>query len=197
MRTKGNKITRTRTRKNTRRIIKGIRIRSRTRRLEQLRVNRRLTELRTPKASRTTVPRRSECRASTLTRHDPTPRPGPNGEPGRTHLVQIAHTASVATAPCSAKWTHRDCEVVAVDEADVIEVLRVGGRPKCHLGESSRRSAAEAVAVKVATAVTSGAAAVAGGVKGAALAAPDAAGPSVGQAEGVGLVGLKEEAASG
>lgn len=183
MRAEGNKITGTSTRKNTGRVIKRVRIRSRTSRLEQLRVHRRLTQLRTPEAPRATVPRRSKRRASTLTCYDPTPRPGTNCETGWTHLVQIAHAASVTAAPGAAKWPHRDGEVVTVDEADVIEVLRVGGGAESYLGECGRRSAAEAVAEEIAAAVTGGAAAVAGGVEGAALAAPDATGPRVGEAE--------------
>lgn len=85
-------------------------------------------------------------------------------------------------------------EVVAIDEADVIEVLVVA---EGNLGKRGGRGSTEAVAEKVSAAVSGGAAAAAGGVEGAAVAAPHAARPAGGKLEGVGLVRQQLESALG
>nr|GLL35326.1 hypothetical protein CR513_13447 [Ipomoea trifida] len=87
-----------------------------------------------------------------------------------------------------------DGEIVAVDEADVIEILVIS---ESDLGESGRRGAANAIAEEGAAAVPGGAAAAAGGVEGAAVAAPHAAGPPRREAESIRLVRRQLETSPG
>lgn len=94
--------------RNTSRIIVGIRIGPRTSRLKYPRISRRLTRLRAPKATRTTVPRRVKCRASALTRHHAPVIAGSDLQTHRTHLVQVADAPRPATCALSSKWRDGD-----------------------------------------------------------------------------------------
>lgn len=85
-------------------------------------------------------------------------------------------------------------EIVAIYEADVIEVLFIA---EGYLRKRGGRRTTEAVAEKVSTAVSGGTAAATGGVEGAAVAAPHATRPAGGKLEGVGLVRRQPESALG
>lgn len=109
------------------------------------------------------------------------------------HHVEVADTPSVTAFSGAFERGYRDGEVVAVDEADVIEILFV---TEGYLREGGRWGSTDSVAEEWATAVTSGATASAWSVEGAAVTTPQAAGPEGRDAEGVGLVWWELEAAS-
>lgn len=94
----------------------------------------------------------------------------------------------------AAEGSDGDGEIVAVDEADVVEILVIS---ESNLGKSGRRGPANAIAEEVAAAVPGGAAAAAGGVEGAAVAAPHAAGPPRREAESIRLVRRQLETSPG
>lgn len=124
-------------------------------------------------ASGTAIPGGIESRASTLAGHDSLV-VRPDLEAHGAHEVEVADAAGVAAFPRSLEGSDGDGEIVAVHEADVVEVLVVA---QGELGERGGRGAADAVAEEGATAVPGGAAAAAGGVEGAAVAAPEATRP--------------------
>lgn len=182
---------------NTSGIIISIRISLGTSSLKNLGIGRGLTRLWAPKLARTAVPRRVKSRARALASHHAPPVARPDLEACRAHHVQVADATGVAAfSGATAGSERRDGhpEVVAVDEADVVEVLLA---PEGDLGEGRRRGASGTCAEEGAAAVAGGAAAAAVGVEGAAVAAPEAAGPERREAEGVGLVGSELEAAAG
>lgn len=194
VRTESNQIVALSTSRNAGRIIVRIRIRLRTSRLENLRIRRRLARLRAPEAARTAVSGRVKSRARALAGHHAPPVAGADLEASRAHDIEVAYAAGVAAFAGALGGRYGNGEVVAVDEADIVEVLVVS---EGDLGESGRRSTAGAGAEEGSTAVAGGAAASAVGVEGAAVAAPQATGPERWEAECVGLVGGQLEAAAG
>lgn len=172
-RTKRHQITPPSTSSNTSRIIIGIRIRLRARRLKYLRIRRRFTRFRVPETPGAAIPRRIKRAARALTRDDPVISAS-DLQPDRTHGVEVGNAAGVAAFSGAFEGGDGHGDVVAVDEGDVVEVLVVA---EGDFGECGGRGAAEAGAEEGAAAVTGGAAAVAGGVEGAAVAAPETAGP--------------------
>lgn len=93
-------------------------------RLEDLRVGRRLAGLWVPKAPRAAVPRRVEREAGALAGHD-TVVVTPDLESHWAHRVQVAHATCIAAFPSALEWRDGDGEIVAIDEADIVEVLVV------------------------------------------------------------------------
>lgn len=102
----------------------------------------------------------------------------PDLETHRAHHVEVADAPGVAAFSGAFGGGDGDGEVVAVHQADIVEVLVVS---EGDLGEGGRRCAADAVAEEWPTAVSGGATAATGSVEGAAVAAPEAAGPEGGK----------------
>ncbi|PON49806.1 hypothetical protein TorRG33x02_316420 [Trema orientale] len=144
MRAKRDQIVATCTCSNTSGIIISIRISLGTSSLKNLGIGRGLTRLWAPKLARTAIPRRVKSRARALARHHAPPVARPDLEACRAHHVQVADAAGVAAfSGATASPERRDGhpEVVAVDEADVVEVLLA---PEGDLGKRRRRSATSA-----------------------------------------------------
>lgn len=175
-------------------IIISIRVGLGTSHLEDPWISRGLASLGASKAPGATVPGRVERKASTLASHHSPFIVRPDLETHGAHHVQVADTPSVAAFSGAFDWGDGDGEVVAVHEADIVEVLVV---TEGDLREGGGWGAADAIAEEWATAVASGAAAASGGVEGAAVAAPEAAGPEGGKVEGVDLLWWELEAAAG
>lgn len=194
VRAKGDQIVSTSASSNAGRIIISIRVSLGTSRLEDLRIRSRLACLWVPKASSAAVPGRVESKASALAGHHPPVIVGSDLKTHRAHHVEVADAPGVAAF--AGAFEGRDCdgEVVAVYQADIVEVLVVS---EGDLGESSRRCAADAVAEEVTAAVAGGAATASGGVEGTAMATPESAGPEWWEAERVGLVWWELEASAG
>ncbi|TQE00569.1 hypothetical protein C1H46_013813 [Malus baccata] len=93
--------------------------------LEDLGVRRRLARLRAAEAAGAAVPRRVENGASALTRHHYAVVVGADLEAHKAHHVQVADAAGVAALSGALKGGDGDGEVVAVDEAYIVEVLVV------------------------------------------------------------------------
>nr|GMD35630.1 hypothetical protein CR513_13447 [Ipomoea batatas] len=155
--------------------------------LEDPRVGRRLAGVGAAKAPGAAIPRGVEGRAGALAGHHAPVVMRPHLQPHRANGVQFKLTG----AP---EGSNGDGEIIAVDEADVIEILVIS---ESDLGESGRRGAANAIAEEGAAAVPGGAAAASGGVEGAAVAAPHAAGPPRREAESIRLVRRQLEASPG
>lgn len=193
MRTKGNKVATTSASNNASRIIISVRVSTRASSLEELRVSSRFTLLRATEAPSATILGRAKRRASATARDHSVIPPRAHGQPRWTNLIEITDTTSIPTLAFTSEGRHRNGEVVAVDEADVVEVLGSKG----DLSESCGRDTASAVAVEGAAAVARcTAAAVSGWIEETVLAAPDPAGPVGREADGVGLVGEEAKATS-
>ncbi|KAK3027894.1 hypothetical protein RJ639_040835 [Escallonia herrerae] len=194
-RTESEQIGSTGASRNTGGIVISIRVGVGASRLENPRVSRWLARLRAPEAARTAIPRGVKREARALARHHPPVVARPDLKPDRAHHVQVPDAAGVATLAGAGALEGRDGdgEVVAVDQADVVEVLLAA---EGDFGEGRRRCATDAVAEEGAAAVARGAAAAAGGVEGAAVAPPDAAGPGSREVEGVGFGRCEHEAAA-
>lgn len=115
VRTKSDQIVAPSTSGNARRIIVRVRIRLWTRRLEDLRVRRRLARLRAAEAARAAVPRRVKRRARALAGHHAPPVVGADLEAGGAHHVEVADAAGVAALAGALERRDGDGQVVAVD----------------------------------------------------------------------------------
>lgn len=190
---KSDKIISSSTSSNASRVIVSIRVSFWTSRLEYLRIHRRFTRLRVPKASRTAIPRRVKSETSALACHDSPIIVGSDLKTNWAHGVQIAHAPGVAALTGAFERRNGNRKIVAVDKADIVEILVVS---QGNLSECRRRCAADSVAEEVASAVSGGAASAARGVEGAAVATPESAGPERWEAERVGFVRCELEASS-
>ncbi|KAF7809645.1 hypothetical protein G2W53_036388 [Senna tora] len=168
--------------------------------LEELRVTARFARVRSRVSPTAAILRISKRFTRAFTRHALSP------VAGRRHLqlrrassVQI-HNASRRRAvprPRPALRLHRHRKVIAIDEANVVEIESTGA-VQCELRESRRRSGAATGAFDGGGAAVAGEAGeFSGGVLGAESPAPEAAGPGGRELEGVGFAGLEGEAGGG
>lgn len=169
----------------------------RTRLLEEIRVARPLTRLRTVVVSPTAKLVRAKRLAPALAPHH-VPVSGwiPELQRCGTRWDEVGLAPHHGTNTAPLVWGHRHGDVEAVDEADGVGGLVVVAVVEAELSEGGGGGAAAAVAFNAAAAVTGGAGEVAV-LGGAAGSGPDAAGPVLGGGEeGVVGEGVKDEAAA-
>nr|DAD32084.1 TPA_asm: hypothetical protein HUJ06_010934 [Nelumbo nucifera] len=111
-------------------VIIGVGISLGTSRLEDPGISSWLAGLRVAVSPGATVFGRLECKASALTSHHPPVVARSDLQPDRAHLIQIANAACVVALSGAPKRGDGDGQVVAVDKADVVEILF----PECDLG---------------------------------------------------------------
>lgn len=163
-------------------VVVGVAIRPRAHRLEHFRVHRRPASIRRAIRPTAAVLRPAERLARAPARLAV----GAGPELCRATAAEVSGAACGAALASAAGGRHRHRQVVAVDQADVVEV-HPAAAAEGELGEGGRRGGTGTAALRPAgAAVAGGAGALPFAIEGASGAAPEAAGPAGGGLEGAG-----------